>query len=141
MAVVNMLEQGDEVFAQLDLATGEHIKLRDNGVVWAAVSDAGQFIYLDHTNQYWQSDVVEDALIAPLIAQGSDKRFILDGETLYGVNEDFQLWKYSLAHDEFTLLNFLPKNIDYLTDARGDLILLTYVVAAKKEIVELTLAE
>ena len=52
MAVVNMLEQGDEVFAQLDLATGEHIKLRDNGVVWAAVSDAGQFIYLDHTNQY-----------------------------------------------------------------------------------------
>lgn len=141
IAVVNMLEQGNEVFAQLDLATGDHIKLRDNGVVWAAVSDAGQFIYLDHTNQYWQSDVVEDALIAPLIAQGSDKRFILDGETLYGVNEDFQLWKYSLAHDEFTLLNFLPKNIDYLTDTRGDLLLLTYVVAAKKEIVELTLAE
>ncbi|GHA19821.1 hypothetical protein GCM10008090_31930 [Arenicella chitinivorans] len=141
MAVVNMLERGNEVFAQVDLTTGEHIKLRDSAVVWAAMSEAGQLIYLDHKNQYWQSDVVEDVLITPLISQGSDKRFILKGETLYGVNEDFQLWTYKLKHQEFTLLNFLPENIDYLTDARNDLLLLTYVIAAKKEIVELTLAE
>ena len=140
-AVVNLLERGNEVFAEVDLTTGEHTKLKDSAVVWADVSEAGQLIYLDHKNQYWKLDVLEDVLITPLISQGSDKRFILKGETLYGVNEDFQLWTYKLEHQEFTLLNLLPENIDYLTDARNDLLLLTYVIAAKKEIVELTLAE
>jgi len=131
--------RGRKSLAKLNLETGEYVQLKDSSVLWAAESTAGRLVYLDHNNQYWQSQVAEDALISPLNTHGSDKRFILADETIYGVNEDFKLWSYDLDQQVFTLMGTLPQNIDYLTDIHNDELMITYVVAAKKEIVELTL--
>lgn len=138
-AIVNMRIRGRKSLAKLNLETGEYVQLKDSSVLWAAESTAGRLVYLDHNNQYWQSQVAEDALISPLNTHGSDKRFILADETIYGVNEDFKLWSYDLDQQVFTLMGTLPQNIDYLTDIHNDELMITYVVAAKKEIVELTL--
>jgi len=138
-SIANMLIRGRRSLAKLNLETGEYVQLKDGPVLWAAESTAGRLVYLDHNNQYWQSQAAEDTLITPLNTHGSDKRFILAGETIYGVNEDFKLWTYDLDQQVFTLMSTLPQNIDYLTDIHNDKLMLTYVVAAKKEIVELTL--
>jgi len=140
-AIANIRVKGNEVLAKLNLETGDYVTLGGGSIVWAAESTEGRLIYLDRKNQYWQSEVAEDILISPLLAQGSDKRFILADEIIYGVNEDYQLWTYDLEQQLFTHLGTLPASIDYLTDIHKDNLLLTYVVAAKKEIVELTLGD
>lgn len=135
--LANMYDKGQNILAQIDLNTGTHIKLKDKPVLWADVSPSGQVIYQDHNFRIWQYTYAQDLLIDSLADQSTDKQFILSGETLFGINKDYQLWSYDLTNQALEFHNVLPKNTDYLTDIHGDQVLVSYVIAAKKEIVEL----
>ena len=89
--------------------------------------------------RFWQVGSIENTLISELEHQGGDKHFIAKGNTLYGINDDFQLWRYTLENGAFELLGQLPDTVDYITDINDNAILLTLRVAARKDVVELTL--
>jgi len=138
-------------FAELDLNTGKFTIINDKRVNWAMKSSAGQLIYTDKMYQFWQSGPVEDQPIEQLIDQGSDNGFIIKGDVIYGINENFQLWSFALNDNSFKLLGNVPRMIDYITDIKqtginqssiNDIdILLTLRIAAKKEVAEIILAD
>ncbi|MCG7549050.1 winged helix-turn-helix domain-containing protein [Pseudoalteromonas sp. Of7M-16] len=140
-ALANIRIGGLLKFAQLDLANLSYTELRDTPVNWAQKSTTGQIIYTDNLDRFWRSGDIEDTLIKTLIDQGSDKRFILDGERLYGINEQYELWHYELGNKQFNVIGKLPKNLDYLTDVRQSHALISLRINAKKELAELVLAQ
>lgn len=137
VVVANLLDKGQSILAEINLSSGEHIKLKDKSVLWADKTASGKIVYLDNDFRIWQFDFAEDSLIEALVGQSSDKQFIVSGNTVLGVNNDYRLWSYDLNSDTFALHNKLPENTDYLTDMHGETLLVSYVIAAKKEIVEL----
>ncbi|TPH13420.1 winged helix-turn-helix domain-containing protein [Litorilituus lipolyticus] len=128
-------------FAELDLNNGTHRVINDKKVHWAVKSEDGQLIYLDNMDQFWQSGPVEDQRIASLIDQGSDNGFIIKNNTIYGINEKFQLWSYTLNDEAFNIIGNVPQRLDYITDINQTEILFTLRIAAKKEVAEIILAD
>lgn len=70
--------------------------------------------------------------------RGSDKGFIVKNDVIYGVDNSYQLWSYSLKNRVLNILGKLPDNIDYLTDFDGTQFLFSVRTTAKKEITEVT---
>ncbi|KID59067.1 hypothetical protein JF50_01015 [Pseudoalteromonas luteoviolacea] len=139
-ALANIRVAGLLKFAQLNLSDLTFTILRDTPVNWAQRTENGHVVYTDQLDRFWQTGGVEDTLIEALIEQGSDKRFMLDNHVLYGVNEQFELWRYHLEQQQFTKLMKLPKTLDYLTDVRGSTALVSLRINAKKELAELALS-
>ncbi|KZN67173.1 hypothetical protein N473_08095 [Pseudoalteromonas luteoviolacea CPMOR-1] len=140
-ALANIRVAGLLKFAQLNLSDLTFTILRDTPVNWAQRTENGHVVYTDQLDRFWQTGGVEDTLIEALIDQGSDKRFMLDNYVLYGVNEQFELWRYHLEQQQFTKLMKLPKTLDYLTDVRGSTALVSLRINAKKELAELTISQ
>lgn len=130
---------GVEKFAEINLASADIRILNHKRVTWARYSDNGQLIYMDHMDRIWQPKGIEDQLITPLIGQGSDKRFVINNNIIYGINDDFQLWSYGIESQQFTLMAQLPDTVDDITDANQHTLLMTMRIAARKDVVELTL--
>lgn len=136
--VGNILHQGVLKFVSIDLDTGEFSTLLNREVTWAAKTDSKTLVFTDHLGRFWKAGNIENEIISTLEHQGSDKHFIVKGETIYGVNDAFQLWRYSLTDDTFNILGQLPDTVDYITDINDHAILLTLRVAARKNVVELS---
>ncbi|MBQ4852018.1 winged helix-turn-helix domain-containing protein [Pseudoalteromonas sp. MMG012] len=127
-------------FAELNLTDSTMRILTDKPVYWAVKSDNGTLVYLDHMERFWRSGPIEDTIIDALNNQGSDTyRFVIQNNTLYGVNDDLQLWSYSLAENQFKHIGELPKTLDYLTDINQTQLFMTLRISAKKEVAELLL--
>ena len=90
-------------------------------------------------DRFWQPAPAEDQLIEPLETQGSDMRFVIKNNIIYGVNEDFQLWSYDLNKSTFEILGNVPEKIDYITDINQTDILFSIRITAKKEVAEIIL--
>ena len=71
---------------------------------------------------------------------GSEKRFIIKDNVIYGLNEGIQLWSYSLGEEVFEIIIKVSSDIDYFTDLKQGDVLMTLRSASKKEVAELTLA-
>ena len=140
-AIANIRVKGILKFAELDLANSTTRIINDKEVEWALKSEDGQLIYFDNMDRFWQPGPAEDQLIEALIGQGSNKRFVIKDNIIYGINNSFQLWSYSLSEDNFQILGNMPNNIDYLTDINNTKLLMTIRVSAKKEIAELSLRD
>ena len=136
--VGNILHQGVLKFVSIDLDTGEFSTLLNREVTWAAKTDSKTLVFTDHLGRFWKAGNIENEIISTLEHQGSDKHFVVKGETIYGVNDAFQLWRYSLTDDTFNILGQLPDTVDYITDINDHAILLTLRVAARKNVVELS---
>ena len=121
----------------LDVANSEFHIVTEQSVNWAGLSKSGHVIYTDHMDRYWQQAPAENQLIESLTDQGSDKRFIVKGDTLYGVNEHFKLWSFDLHTQQVTQLAKVPNSIEYLTDINETHVLFSIHIASKKELVEL----
>ncbi|BBN83672.1 hypothetical protein PA25_36570 [Pseudoalteromonas sp. A25] len=124
--------------AEIDLPKPSNSVVYDKSAVWAQKSASGSLIYTDLLGRFWQPGPVEDTLISELNGQGSEKRFVITGETIIGINDDLQLWSYSLDNAYFEVVGNAPSNIDFLTDTDGDQLLMSIQIASKKEVVELT---
>ncbi len=129
-------------FVELDLNNLTFRVISEKPILWALKSEDGRLIYKDHLDQFWQPGPVESQLIQPLSNQGTkSKTFVMTGNVIYAINKDNQLWSYDLNDERFKLLGEVDKDIDYLTDVNESQLLMTIRVAAKKEVVELSLSE
>ncbi len=141
-ALANVLMDGAIRFVKIDLNTLAYQAINNKKVHWAAKSQDGAVIFLDSQRRFWQTTALEDKLIAPLTGQLAKKqRFLLRGNAVYGVNDDNQLWSYDLQSDAMDILAQFSQEVDYLTDVNDGELLLTFVIAAKKEVVELSLRD
>lgn len=139
-ALVNARIKGVIKFVEIDLSNANYRIINDKKINGAQKRENGQLIYTDRLDQFWQSGPVEDQLIVALAGQGSDNGFIIKDNILYGINENFQLWSYTLNDNIFETIGYVPDKIDYLTDINRTDVLLTLRIAAKKEVAEIILA-
>lgn len=141
--VAKIILNGIGKLVEIDLVTLEHRLLTNQKVKWAAHSQRGDLIFMDHLARFWRktNGAVEATLIEPLVEQGSSKRFIVNNELLHGINRENQLWSYNLQSADFNILTTVTKDIDYLTDVSNNEFLVTFVVAEKKEVVELVVKQ
>ena len=137
--LANILHQGVLTFVSIDLSTGAFTRLSDKAVTWAVKTDSGTLIFTDAEGRFWKVGNIENTLITALEDQESNRHFIATGDTLYGINDNFQLWRFTLESGALELLGQLPDTVDYITDVNDEAILLTLRVAARKDVVELTL--
>ena len=134
--------QGVFKLVQCDLANLEMRELTDKAVLWARRSEDGRLIYKDTMGQFWQPGPVEDQRIKPLDGQGGkSKSFVMHGNVIYGINKQDQLWSYDLISESFKIRGKVGQDIDYVTDVNKTQVLMTIEVAAKKELVELSLSQ
>ena len=138
-ALITARIKGILTFGEFNLNNLEFRVITDKKVNWALKSEDGRLIYTDHLDRFWQPGPAEDKLIESLEQQGSDQRFIIKNNVLYGINEQFQLWSYGLNDNAFEIIGNTPINVDYLTDINQSDILLSVRITAKKEVAELTL--
>ena len=141
-ALVLVRIKGVLKFAEFDLTDSKIRNISDKRIKWALKSDDGRLIYKDHLDQFWQPGAVEAQLISPLNQQGGKaKSFAIDGNVIYAINSDNFMWSYDLDSEVFTVLGEVGAEVDYLTDIHENQLLLTVQIAAKKEVVELSIKE
>lgn len=141
-AIANVNINGKVKFVEIDLTNQSHTIINQKQVFWAAKNANGPLVFSDHLARFWQKTDVENKLLEPLTGQlGMKQRFVLHEEMIYGINKEDQLWSYHLPTDNFKILANMTSDIDYLTDANNNELLLSFVIAAKKEVVELSIAQ
>lgn len=138
-AVANILYKGVNTLVELNLTNSEFRVLTHHDVTWAAKTVTGELIYKDNADKLWISGAIENELIPELTTQGSHQNFIVKNDVVYGINDHYQLWKYMLENGTVELLGQLPETVDYITDVNDNAILITLRVAARKDVVELSI--
>ena len=126
-------------FVELNLVNSTVRIINDKKVNRALTKSNGQIIYTDHMDRFWQPGPAEDQLIPALVNQGSNKGFVVRNNVIYGINEDFELWSYSINSGNFETIGKVSNRIEYISDINENQALMTYWVSGKKEIVELIL--
>lgn len=127
---------------ECDLDNSEIKEIKSGSVLWALKSEDGRLIYKDFRDRFWQPGPVEDQRIKPLDNQGGRaKSFVMNGNVIYAINTENQLWSYDLDNETFKILGEVGNDVDSLTDINQSQLLMTIQVAAKKEVVELSLSE
>ena len=141
-ALLALSISGQTKVVEYDFSNSKMTELSDKNILWALKSEDGRLIYKDFLSQFWQPGPVEDLQIKALDNQRSkSKSFVINGNVLYGVNRKNQLWSYDLDRESFNILAEFDNSIDHITDVNQTHVLLATQVAAKKEVVELTLSE
>jgi hypothetical protein len=129
-------------FVEYDLNNANVREITDKIILWALKSEDGRLIYKDHLGQFWQPGPAEAQLIKDLGKQkGKTKAFVLKNNVIFAINTENELWSYDLNSNTFKILGEVGEEVDYLTDVNQIHFLMTVVVSAKKEIVELSLSE
>ena len=140
-ALANVIVNGIIKFAEINLTDSKIRIINDKRVKWALKTEDEQIIYTDHMDRFWRPGAIEDQLIGELQDQGSRMQFVLKNKIIYGINENFELWSYSLNENEFEVIGKMPRTIDNLTDVTKTQILATLRITSRKEVAELFLRE
>jgi hypothetical protein len=129
-------------FVEYDLNNSQIRELNDKNILWALKSKDGRLIYKDYMGQFWQPGPVEAQLIKPLNKQGGkSKSFVIKGNVIFAINNENQLWSYDLNNNTFKVLGEVSEDVNSLTDINQTQLMMTVLVSAKKEVVELALSE
>jgi len=142
-ALLTLRIKGILKFVQYNLNNSEISEITDKKVKWALKSEDGRLIYKDYMDQFWQPGPAETRRIKALDKKaGNAKTFIIKGNVMFAINNENQLWSYDLDNDAFKVLGEIDKGVvGHLTDINNTLFLMTVVVSAKTEVVELSLSE
>lgn len=141
-ALLQLRIKGVSTFVEYNLNSSDYREITDNFVLWAQKSNDGRLIYKDILDQFWQPGPVEDQKIHALDKIGNkSKSFIINDNVIYSVNKENKIWSYNIDTKVFSILADAGKSIDYLTDANQTHLLMTIQVAAKKEVVELSVSD
>lgn len=128
--------------AEYDLSSKAFSVVTDKQVMWAQKDNDGGVIYKDAMDQFWRPGPVEDTRIEALATQGAGRKsFVVNGNAIFAINSDNELWSYNLDTGVFNILGQVHEDVDYLTDVNQRAVLLSTQISAKKEVVELTLGE
>jgi hypothetical protein len=127
-------------FAEINLVDSDVSIINDKLVNWALKSTNGELIYVDQMDRFWRQGAAEDKVIEALEGRGKNKqKFLINGEVIYGLNENLELWSYHLNSEEFSTLGGLPSNTDEITDVDETQLLISVRISASKEVAELSL--
>ncbi|WP_448547634.1 winged helix-turn-helix domain-containing protein [Thalassotalea fusca] len=139
MALANIRVNGVTKFAEIDLATGVSSIIDDQAANWATRLPNKQIVYTDTMYRFWREGVAEFQMLDALEGYGSDKRFVVKHDTLFGINKDNQLWAFSFTGESVNIMSTLPDNIDYLHDVNGEQALISTVQTSRKLVTEIVL--
>lgn len=135
-------KQGVYRFTEYDLNQARIITSHDKPILWGRKTEQGQLIYKDTNGHFWKPGAVEDQRLDRLNhLRSKTKSFVLHDSVIYAIDEDHRLWSYDLMTDTFALLADVGKAVDSITDVNPTHLLFTVQVAAKKEVVELTVGQ
>lgn len=141
-ALLQLRIKGVATFVEYNLNSSDYRVITDNFVLWAQKSGDGRLIYKDHLDQFWRPGPVEDQKIHALDKVGNkSKSFIINDNVIYSINDENKIWSYNIDTDLLSILADVGKSVDYLTDANQTHLLMTIQVAAKKEVVELSVSD
>lgn len=133
---------GLKKLAEVDLATGRVHKLTDMRVNWASKTKQGTIVLTDHMDQFWVSSGVEYQPITVLEKQGgNNKRFFINDNKIYGLNNQNEVWRYNLETKTLETIHTLTKSIENINDIKNNNLLITERLISNKEVVELQLKE
>jgi len=129
---------GNTKLISFDMSKGTIKELFNGDVKWAATTNKGALIYLDTQNNYWQISSGNTVALNQLNGKSNNKRFLLANDILYNINNEDQLWTHNTTNGQFQILHNLHHGILYLNDIKGDNLLFTQKISARKEIIELS---
>ena len=142
-------QAGELRLVNYNLATSVLTELVNSDIKWAALTNTGILIYQDTNNLFWKRVVngksqpkqliqpIQPIQLKQLNSQVGSKRFILKNNSIYSVNKQAQLWQYDFNNQAFKIIGQLDPYTNFISDIRYPDILITQIITAKKEIVEL----
>ncbi|GLX79632.1 hypothetical protein tinsulaeT_29720 [Thalassotalea insulae] len=129
--------QGVLKVATYNIATKDLTPLTTTQVKWAQISDTAGLIYQDEFNQYWQQSDSGAVHLATLNNQSASTRFILRADNIWSFNQDYRLWQYHIKQQTLDFIGHVSSQIAYFSDVKGEQLLLTQIISARKDIVKL----
>jgi transcriptional activator of cad operon len=129
-------EGGKEQLYLFNLQSSQFTNLNGKNVVWASLTDSGQLILFDSNERFW-FEGEEQEEIKMLFHQLEQGRAVINGQSLFGINKQMQLWAYSLEFDSFEIIAQLPESARYVSDVKGNQLLMTHMNKLQKDLVEL----
>jgi len=107
-------------------------------VKWALKTEFEQLLYLDSSNSVWIQSNNKPLPITKLTNQFASPRFIFNNGKIYSINKHKNFWSYTLETDVFKELGTMDSYTNFISDIKQSELLLTQVIAAKKEVVVLS---
>lgn len=120
----------------IDVNSGETKDLQIHNVLWAADNGNNQIVYADQQSKVWLHSNDSTHAISALDNKLSDDYLLLKDGELYGIDNQAKLWQYKIATNDFSNLNNMNGNINYISDIRGEQILATKFIGGRRELVE-----
>ncbi|NQZ88540.1 MAG: winged helix-turn-helix domain-containing protein [Colwellia sp.] len=117
---------------------GELTLSAETDAQWAAMNENGVMVYLDENHDYWRIESKQTIKINNLNHNQKNYRMVMTKKALLGINDNHQLWSYNLQTGNYKMIQQLNKYAGYLSDVQQEQLLLTQIISAKKEIVELS---
>lgn len=137
LLVVDSQGNKNQLFS-LDLKSGAFTELKANNVLWAAYTANDQVIYADQQKHFWHLVGDKTQALPKLSKKLEGTYLLLKGDHLYGIDMQFQFWRYSLTEDKLDVVSTLDKDISYVSDMKGDNILASKFIGGRRELVELS---
>ena len=147
--LMTIRQAGELRLVNYNLTTSVLTELVNSDIKWAALTNTGILIYQDTNNLFWKRVVngksqpkqliqpIQPIQLKQLNSQVGSKRFILKNNSIYSVNKQAQLWQYDFNNQAFKIIGQLDPYTNFISDIRYPDILITQIITAKKEIVEL----
>ncbi|MFT6507827.1 winged helix-turn-helix domain-containing protein [Colwellia polaris] len=131
--LVTAIIDGHSTLHKLNIKTKAMKNLGIKNILWANYGDNGQLFYLKRNGKFWRN-AVKPVEMPKLNNQFEQPFAVYNSGELYGINNDRQLWVYSIADDTFGVLSTLPENVRYLSDFNGSDFLITQMKQLKKDL-------
>ena len=117
---------------------GELTLSAETDAQWATMNENGVMVYLDENHDYWRIESKQTIKINNLNHNQKNYRMVMTKKALLGINDNHQLWSYNLQTGNYKVIQQLNKYAGYLSDVQQEQLLLTQIISAKKEVVELS---
>lgn len=125
-----------EVLLRYHLSSGESTTLVEGNILWAA-QNTKDTVYLDSNRTYWRHISAESIKIDGPGGRHGNNRFAMNQDGIYGINKRHELWHFDWHDQSHRTLGKTNKYVSYISDIRDDQLLITQIIAAKKEVIEL----
>lgn len=123
---------------RLELETYALTELKAKNVLWAAYDQNEQIIYADQQKHFWRLSGAQTQALPKLSNKLEGEYLLLIENQLYGIDLQFQFWRYNLTTDEFHIITTLDKDFSYVSDMKGEKMLATKFIGGRRELVELS---
>jgi|GEM_PF-672997 len=136
--LMSIRHAGQPQLINYNLNSRKATTLMNKEIRWAAITESNQLLYLNNRNIIWLTTTETTQPITELKVQFSSNRFVLENGKVYGINKLKQLWSYTLETNTLEILGEMDQYTNFISDIEQSELLLTQIIAAKKEVVVLS---